>query len=198
MNVLLIKVFNGDVNLTIGGFTLSLIRSKIFSCSNPYLQGSIGFSYKEVDAYVPFTRLTAPFTIQVWFVICILLIMSMMIILLTKKLTRQWRHFIIGGQVNRTPILNMWSSVLGLPICNWRICNGGRCFGTFARTLAMLWMIAWFIIRNSYQGSLYTYLQSHRVTSAYDTIEKIRTSGCKILATPTVVSLMDGLIDPQR
>lgn len=189
---------NGDVNVSIGGYGLNVPRSNIFLCTNPYLQASIGFAYKEIDAYLPFTRLTAPLTIQVWMLILTLLIISIAIILLTKKLTRRWRHFIVGGRKNRTPILNMWATVLGIPIPNSQISNGGQFFGIFARTLALLWIILWFVIRNSYQASLYTYLQSHRVSTAYDTIEKIRTSNCKIFASPAAFNFIGGVIDRNR
>lgn len=184
--------------MSIGGYGISRPRTLLFSCTNPYLQASMGFGFKESDAYLPFTRLTAPFTIHVWIIICVLLLLSITIILVTKNLTQRWRHFIVGGKINRTPILNMWASVLGYPISNPRISNGGRSFGTFARTLTLLWIITWFVIRNSYQGALYTYLQSHRFTSAYDTIEKIRTSDCQILATPTALNFIGGVIDRNR
>lgn len=186
------------MNVTIGGYGLTVNRSNIFSCTNPYLQASIGFGYREIDAYLPFTRLTAPFAIQVWVLISTLLIISIVIILLTKKLTRQWRHFIVGGRKNRTPIVNMWATVLGIPISNSKMSNGGQFFGTFARTLSLLWIILWFVIRNSYQASLYTYLQSHRVSTAYDTIEKIRASNCKIFASPAAFNFIGGVFDRNR
>lgn len=184
--------------MSIGGYGLNRPRVVSFSCSNPYLQASLGFCFKESDAYLPFTRLTAPFTKYVWIMTSVLLILSIIIILLSKNLTQHWRHFIVGGRMNRTPILNMWSSVLGNPISNRRISNGGRSFGTFSRTLFILWIITWFVIRNSYQGSLYTYLQSHRYISPYDTTEKIRASDCKVLATPSALSLIANIIDRQR
>lgn len=124
-----------------------------------------------------------------WLLIGGTLSLSIGMILLTKKLPRQWRHFIIGGRRNRTPILNMWNTVLGGPICNSRM-KHRRLFGTFGRTLLMLWILLWFVIRNSYQGSLYEFLQRHRFSSPYDTIEKIDDTNCKIfmpLHTPRVL-----------
>lgn len=136
------------------------------------------FNFIAVDS--PFTRLTAPFPLEIWLMIGGTLAAAIAMILLTKTLSRKWRHFYIGGRLNRTPILNMWMTVLGSPVCNPRMTNR-RSFGTFARTLLMLWILLWFVLRNSYQGSLYNFLQRHRFSSVYDTIEKIYEADCKIL-----------------
>lgn len=154
--------------------------STIFSLSVPYIQTSLGFAFREREIDSPLTRLTAPFQAQMWLIISGILIVSIVIILLTKKLPNKWRHFIIGGRQNRTPILNMWITVLGGPICNPRMANR-RTFGTFARTFLILWIMLWIVIRSSYQGSLYDFLQRHRLSSAYDTIKKITDSDCTIL-----------------
>lgn len=191
------KVFDGLVAFGIGGYILSKERTELFSPTNPYLQASIGFCFKETEAYSPLTRLTAPFQFRTWIVICLILIASMIVILLTKKLSRKWRHFYIGGRMNRTPILNMWNSVLGMPIANQRITRE-RNFGNFARTLTILWIFIWFIIRNAYQGSLYTYLQGHRLTSPYDTVEKIRKSDCKVITPPATYNFIMNIIDRKR
>lgn len=91
--------------------------------------------------------------------------------------------------MNRTPILNMWNSVLGNSIANKHIAYGKK-FGILARTLLFYWIILWFILRNTYQGALYTYLQSNRVSSPYDKIEKVIESDCKIVIPPTVDSFI--------
>lgn len=186
------KLLSGEVNLTIGGYVLSQERSRIFSGSNPYLQASFGFCFKQSDAYLPLRRLTAPFRILIWRIICVLLLLSMAIILLTKKLSPKWRHFIISGRINRDPILKMWTAVLGNPI------TFKPNFGNFARTLTLLWILLWLIIRSSYQGALYTYLQSHRMSSPYDTLEKIQASDCKIITSLSGFYFLKGLISPDR
>lgn len=191
------KVFDGSAEFAIGGYILSKERTQLFSPTNPYLQASIGFCFKETKAYSPLTRLSAPFQYRVWIIIGSILFTSMVVILLTKKLSRKWRHFYIGGRMNRNPILNMWNSFLGMPIANRRISRGQN-FGNFARTLTILWILVWLIMRNAYQGSLYTYLQSHRLTSPYDTVEKIRRSNCKILSTPSTYNLIRHIFSRDR
>lgn len=185
-------MFEGDANLTIGGYLLSDKRSRLFTSSDPYMQASTGFCFRERDTYSPFDRLAAPFKSIIWIMNGIILLVSIVVILLTKKLTQKWRHFYIGGRLNRTPILNMWAIIFGNPIPN------GRNLGTFARTLTILWIFLWFVIRNSYQGALYNYLQTHRLTSACDTIEKIRSSDCKIIAPESLHFALKDTFDTER
>lgn len=135
----------------------------------------------------------APFQDHIWLTISGVLIISIVMILLTKKLSRRWRHFFIGGRQNRTAILNMWTTVLG----NSQVINR-HSFGTFARTLLMLWIILWFVIRNSYQGALYNFLQRHQFSSAYDTIEKIMKSNCKVVLSPNTPPFVQSSFDPSR
>ncbi|XP_055298675.1 uncharacterized protein LOC129566616, partial [Sitodiplosis mosellana] len=190
-------VYNGSAEFAIGGYILSKERAELFTPTNPYLQASIGFCFRETGAYSPFTRLMAPLSQQSWIAICSILIASIMVILLTKRLSKKWRHFFIGGRTNRTPILNMWNSVLGMAIANRRIARG-RNFGNFARTLTILWIFLWLIIRNAYQSALYTYLQSHPLTSPYDTVDKIRGSDCKVITTVSTYHVIKDIIDRDR
>lgn len=99
--------------------------------------------------------------------------------------------------MNRTPILNMLTLVLGNPVCNPRIAQP-QFFGTFARTLALFWILLWFVLRSSYQCSLYTYLQSHRLTSPYDTIEKIQASNVQILTAPSGYQILKHMFSRDR
>lgn len=185
------KVNSGKANLTTGGYGASVHLSNFFSLSVPYIQSSLGFAFRENEVDSPLTRLTAPFEADIWLMVNGILMISILLILLSKKLSRQWRHFIIGGRRNRTPILNMWNAVMGGPVLNPRM-KHLKSFGTFARTLLLLWIMLWFVIRQSYQGALYKFLQRHQYSSAYDTLEKILESDCKVLVPPhTMKSIID-------
>lgn len=99
--------------------------------------------------------------------------------------------------MNRTPILNLINVLIGNVIPN-RIMRGND-FTVFARTLTILWIFFWLIIRNAYQGSLYESLQSQRVNSPFDTVEKVRMSNAKINIISTAVSLIpDGFNNSNR
>lgn len=185
------------MNLTIGGYLQTTDRASIFQASQPYIQASTIFCFKDKEIHSSFMRLTAPYHGSVWVIIGALLVAAAIIILLTKKLNQKWRHFYIGGRLNRTPILNMWTTVLGSPINNPRIAER-RYFGTFARTIVLLWIILWLLIRSSYMGALYTHLRGKQFTSAFDTIQKIQDSDCKVVASPLVQSTLKHLFTEER
>lgn len=104
------KVLDGEVNLTIGGTMLTKDHATFLAASDPVGQWSILFVFKKTNANVySIVRLMSPFQINVWIIICGILIVVKILILLTKKLAPKCRHFIIGGRQNRTPILNMWA-----------------------------------------------------------------------------------------
>lgn len=195
--IFLRKVYNGEVNVSIGGYIVKSERTRFFTFSAPYMHASFGFAFKEMDEYISIARLRAPFQLHLWAIIGTFLIISSAIILVTKKLNKKYRHFLIGGQMNRTPIFNMLTSLLGLPITNPRMTQS-RHFSTFARTLTILWIFLWLVIRNSYQGALYTYLQSNRLSSPYDTIDKINKSDCKIMVTVQSLGMLEKMFRKDR
>lgn len=183
-------VIDGDANMTVGTYALSMERVNLMSYSRSYTQNALIFAFKKnAQLTTPLARLMSPFQTFVWISIAFLLFISILVILLTKKLSMQHRHFMIGGQMNRTPILNMINMVIGNSIANPKMTQE-RHFGVFARTLCILWLFFWLIVRNSYQGSLYETLRGHRVESSYDTIEKVRMSTAKIYITGTANNLL--------
>lgn len=185
------------MNVTFGGFLYTPTRAGLLQASKPYLQDVTFFCFKEHDAYSAFDRFTSPFQYFVWIIMGALLCVATIIILLTKKLSRKWRHFYIGGRLNRTPILNMYLTALGLPINNPRIAER-RYFSTFARTILLLWIMLWLLIRSGYQSILYKHLRGERFTSAFNTIHKIQESDCKIIVPPLVKSTATHLFSENR
>lgn len=152
----------------------------------------LGFAYiLNEDTLTPLEKLLAPFGTRLWFSLAILIASAIIIILLTKRLKSVRRHFVIGGHINRTPILNMINSLLGGSIANPRMEGSQKYFGTFARTLAMLWFIWSLILRGSYQGALYNFLQHQVFSSPYDTIYKILHSDCKIIIMKSAIFSLD-------
>lgn len=187
----------GQANLSIGGYFVTDERIQLMSPSDSYLESAIGFVYKEGNGrIIPIQSLLAPFNDSLWWAIFGILFPPILIILMLKKLPRKWRHFYIGGRVNRTPVLNMWASTLGHSIGNPRIANG-QSIGTFARCLTLFWIILWFIIRSSYEAALYNYLQNKHISS-YDTVEKVLKSNCKIISSTSTYLLMKHIINRGR
>lgn len=175
------KVVKGNANLTVGAYSRSAERNKLLSPSEPYFYTSIGFIYKEGHRQLnAMAAIVTPFDATVWLALHLILYLTVLIILLTKTMTRKWRHFVIGGRINRAPILNAWAIILGHPIHNPVIVNG-RAFGHFSRTLTIVWVGFWFLIRCHYEGALYNYMQGYQPSPRYDTVQKVLTSNCKVI-----------------
>lgn len=185
------------MNLTVGALMMIEERIRILSPSNWYLQSAMGFVYREINDHMESDSLMAPFRKSLWLLVLGFLVLPILLILRTKILTQKWRHFFIGGRMNRTPILYMWASALGRPISNPFI-SDRRFFGKFARTLIILWIIIWFFIRTSYEGTLYNNMQSHHFSSPYDRVAKVIDSNCKIVSAASTFGPIKDLVDFNR
>lgn len=89
----------------------------------------------------------------------------------------------------RTTIINMFNVLIGNAIPNPEM-QRRQYFGVFARTLAILWIFFWLIVRNSYIGSLFQFLQDQRGFLPYDTVARVRESNVRIFSFSTTVSLI--------
>lgn len=180
----------GNASMTMGSYALTAQRVAMMAHSKSYTQNTFVFVFtRNMVITTPLWRLMAPFQHYLWLSIVTLFAVSLLMILLSRKLSTRQRHFIIGGQMNRTPILNMINVVIGNMIPNPRMAQQ-QYFSVFARTLVILWVFFWIVVRNSYQGSLYGFLQTQRNNSPYDTVKKIHKSDAKI----NVIGSSSGLI----
>lgn len=188
---------NEEANFTIGNYLLTKERERWLSPSVSYTQQSMGLAYKERYRHVsPFSQFVAPFSLTVWLLIFAVLCMSAIIILLLKKLSSRQRHFIIGGRMNRSPILNMINLFLGGLVDNRRR-RHLRYFGTFARTLAMLWMLFSFFLRKSFEGTLFGFLQNQPIDLPCDTVEEVKTFKCQIVMWKSSIGALSQYVNDE-
>lgn len=163
-----------------------------------HLQLDMGFSFRnDLDLDTPLTRMFAPLRVYIWITTAAYICCAAIIILLTRNLSPIQRRFIIGGRINRTPIFNMICVALGGNIANPRM-RYLRYFGTFSRTLTMVWMLSFLILRNAYQCSLYDFLHTQKVASPLDTIEGIKNSDVGIIIDRNGLSFMEQFFDRER
>lgn len=166
-------------------------RNHYMLASAPYIQVSLGFGIlPSEDISTPLEKLLAPFTMHLWQITSFCVVIAGIIIFTTKQISRPRRHFIIGGFLNRSPILNMWNTFLGGSIGNPRF-SSARYLQTFARSLFIMWLLFGLILRGSYQGALYDFLQREILSSPYDTIAKINASDCNLMVAAASISSLD-------
>lgn len=193
------QVLDKDANMTTGSYAPTLARINAMAYTHAYSKSLFIFAFLESNQLAtPLAKLMTPFQGSVWILIAFLVSFSIFAILMTKRLSTQQRHFIIGGRMNRTPVLNMMSVLIGNVISNPIIMEHEQYFGVFARSLFMLWIFFWLIVRSSYQGSLYESLQNQRAISLYDTVEKVRMSNVRIGITGTGLDLIPDGFDRNR
>lgn len=174
-----------------GTFVASPSRNQFMTPSESYLQVSLIFAIlPSEDIATSLEKLMAPFSRHLWQGTGLCVVFAAIIISLTKQLSRRQRHFIIGGRLNTTPILNMWSSFLGGGIANPQFAKA-RYFSTFARSLLMIWIIGCLVLRNSYTGALYDFLQRETMESPFDTVAKINQSDCKLVVENSAALLLE-------
>lgn len=165
---------NNTVNLSISAIPQTPQLVKNFTASKCYSIELYTLAIPgPIDGKTPIEKLLLPFSLSVWLATTFYLFCAIIVIVLTKLLNRQWRHFIIGGRRNRSPIINLLNALLGGSVANPMMARNLKFFGTFARTLMMIWILSSLILRNSYQGALFNYLQGPQLTLQYDTIKKI-------------------------
>lgn len=109
---------------------------------------------------------------------------------------------------NSTTIHNRWPNESNTNIQYDCVALGGnianprmrylRYFGTFSRTLTMVWMLSFLILRNAYQCSLYDFLHTQKVASPLDTIEGIKNSDVDIIIDRNGLSFMEQFFDRER
>lgn len=181
----------GEANLTVGTYVPNLQRNYFFTPSSPYLQLMLGFSIRlGSDIQSPISKLLAPFGPNLWLSLGVCLSGGIVIILFLKLLGRDRRHFVIGGRMNRTPIFNMIIILLGGGIANRRMTKN-KYFGTFARALTLLWLLATLVLRGSYQGALFGFLRRQVIASPYETTTEIFRSDCKLIIMSTAATSLD-------
>lgn len=192
-----LKAVQGVVNFTSGTNIDVKDRRLILSPTNAYFVEAVVFLYKVENANTSVANvLIGPFKFSVWLTIIFILFVATLIILWSKKLTRKWRHFIIGGRMNREPILNAWAAVTGHSTANPRIVNGRSC-GNFSRTLTIHWLLLWFFVRSMYEGGIFSIFQ-RETASPYDTFEKVLASDCKIFVPKAFYTNLKEMIPNNR
>lgn len=164
-----------------------------------FLQGRVHFAFHIYDEFEsPLYLPLAPFSTPLWIFLTVFVATSIIIVLLTKHLPTRKRHFLIGGRLNRTPIFNMINLIFYGSIANRYMLKQTRYFGTFSRSLTMIWILGFLFIRSAYESSLYTCPQDKKLPSPYDTVEKVNNSGVVINSTPGPVAFLSKLFDPKR
>lgn len=128
-----------------------------------YYQTPLVFAVSQGRQFTSIERLFKPFQSMIWCLIALTFLLGLAMVIILKFVRMQIRHFVFGRK-NRSPFFNMVGIYLGIPMPAEPSRN-------FARTMAMIWMLAAVVIKGSYQGSLFDHIQRQSFEAEYNTIE---------------------------
>ncbi|CAO1310415.1 unnamed protein product [Diamesa serratosioi] len=145
-------VVENDANFTIGYYAATASRNKIMTSSYVYYTSNLVFIVPPGRLYTSFEKLFYPFKLKIWSLVTIIMLTGFLVIVLLKFRSIKTQNFVFG-RGNQSPCLNIINVFFGgslhlLPTRN------------FARFLLGLFMIYCLIIRSSYQGALFKFMQT--------------------------------------
>lgn len=135
------------------------------TATDPYFYTSVVFALPVGKPFTAFQKLFLPFKYKIWFIVTMMFVIGFIVIAILNHRQQAIRNFVLGSR-NRVPYLNMISIFLT-----------GECRmlpkRNFARVLVIIWMLACLVLRNSYQGALFQFLQKAKLSSPPNTIDEL-------------------------
>ncbi|CAO1346132.1 unnamed protein product [Diamesa hyperborea] len=158
-------VVEKQANFTIGYFATTALRNKLMTSSYVYFTSNLIFIVPPGRLLTAFEKLFYPFKYIIWSLVTTIFLLGFLVIALLKFQSIRIQNFVYGPG-NQSPCLNIINIFFGgsltlLPTRN------------FARFLLGSFMIYCFIVRSSYQGALFKFMQSDSREQSVSTIEEM-------------------------
>lgn len=162
---LLSLVHEKKFDVVIGTLSLQLERLKFLSGTSFYMSDSSILTMPPTTTISPFEKLYMPFDVIIWSLIIFMCIIGILIITLTRLVSKKLYEFIVGNKVQH-PILNMLIAFVGttqkfLP------------HGTFSRFLLAKFLIFCLVMRGLYQGKLFDIMHRNIYEKEAKTINEL-------------------------
>lgn len=156
------------MNFTIGKFALTYNRNQYMSSSLSYYSSPLVLVVPPGNSLPPIEKLLGPFEPIIWYLVVTVILISFLCIKIVTLSDKSIQHFVFGRNVE-SPYMNVFSIFFGISMKKLPNRN-------FARTLFLLFTIYCFIVRNSYQGSLFRFLRTSfrgkEIEAIDDAVEK--------------------------
>lgn len=173
-----------QVNFTMFAAVNTVERSTEFASSFPYAYASVVYTIPRGPPYSPLEKLALPFEPNVWLLIVIYTgIAFAATIYISGRCSKKWRDFVFGAR-NCTPCLNYINIMLGGAITLEPVRN-------FARTILAIWLIGSLILRSSYQGALFRFIQSQRSAIEIESLEQLVEYNFSIYSSMQMIHLLE-------
>lgn len=174
----------GMVNLTMFAAVNTVERSTEFTSSFPYAYASIVYTIPHGPPYTPLEKLALPFKKNVWLWVLVCTgAASATIAYISGWCSRKCRDFVFGAK-NRTPFLNYINVMLGGSITTGPVRN-------FARTIFLIWLLGSLVLRSSYQGALFRFIQSQKSAIEIESLEELIKYNFSIYSSKQMLRLLE-------
>ncbi|XP_037921282.1 uncharacterized protein LOC119658090 [Hermetia illucens] len=162
-------IIEGDGNFSLCGVALTYERSQALTGGYTYFVTGLVFALRPEKLYSSLYRIFFPFSLEIWFFLAFFFLTASIILTLFKIVKKNYRAILLG-RGNHSPFLQMLGLALGNPVAFVPNYN-------FARTLFILWIITTSVLRTSYQGVLFDFLQKKEYRQSPNTIKEMIDSG---------------------
>ncbi|XP_073831805.1 uncharacterized protein [Musca autumnalis] len=154
-------------DLSLGSFRCTLERSTALSPSATFYQTMQVFTVLALrHPFDSFEILTYPFDIYIWTLWILMTLGLLLLTIICEKLQKQSLYFLFGGQ--STSSINIIAMALGQPVS-----NALQPQRNLARYFTTLWVVMAFLLRSSYQSSLFDFLNSDKTEKPPDTAAEL-------------------------
>lgn len=179
-------IINGTANLTLGKFAMTSLRNKYMKPSLSYFTSPLILVIPPGRLYSPLEALSRPFTNITWTSVVIILMICFSIVAIVRwKMNFKVQNFILGSG-NNSPYFNIINVSLGGSLSNLPTRN-------FARSILCMFMIYCLVIRSSYQGALFNFIQSQDRHPPIDSIREMVQMNYNFYMIPSAVEQIQQL-----
>jgi hypothetical protein len=158
------KIDHKDFVLNSGHLALFFNNTRIV-VEEPYTHDSMIFLNPPGEPFTALEKMFLPFKIEVWIVMLIVTVASVVVIAIINHLPKKIQNFVYGRNVSM-PLLNMIATFMGVSQAQLPRRN-------FARFLLMSFTVLSLVIRTCYQSELFKYLQTPKVKMEVQTIDEM-------------------------
>lgn len=174
----------GQVNFTMFAAVNTVERSTEFTSSFPYAYSLVVYTIPQGPPYSPLEKLFLPFEKCVWLWISICTAVAFVAITCVSGCcSTKCRRFVFGAK-NRTPFLNYINIMLGGAITFGPIRN-------FARTIFLIWLLGSLVLRSSYTGAMFSFIQSQKSAIEIHNLEQLVKYNFSIYSSMQMLRLLE-------
>lgn len=172
-----------QVNFTMFAIVNTIERSTEFTASFPYAYASVVFTTPHGPPFTPLEKLKLPFKPKVWFFVLCICCAALIVTMYVSGCSKKMQEFVFGAK-NATPFLNFVNISLGGAISRAPVRN-------FGRTIFLIWLLGSLVLRSSYQGALFSFLQSQKSAMELTSLEELAQFNFTIYSSSQILRLLE-------